>query len=151
MRRDIDRQPVVLATLQARAGAFMEMGAQVLQPGVGGRLFVTGCGDGLFAAMAAQAFAERLGIDWRPIGALDLVLSAGSLTPADRVLAISIRSSRQETGNTFRSKPKEYPAVQNAIPFGWHHPCEALIQRTFAHGFLISNDGWPVLLMFDRD
>ena len=97
MRRDIDRQPMVLAALLARASTFLEMGARVLQPGVGGRLFVTGCGDGLFAAMAAQAFAERLGIDWRPIGSLDLVLNAAGLTRSDRVLAISMSGNVDRT------------------------------------------------------
>lgn len=97
MRRDIERQPMVLAAVQARVGSFMEMGAQVLQPGSGGRLYVTGCGDGLFAAMAVQGFAERLGIDWRPMGALDMVLSAGGFKPADRVLAISMSGNVDRT------------------------------------------------------
>ena len=112
MRRDIERQPMVLAALLARAGTFMEMGAQVLQPGVSGRLFVTGCGDGLFAAMAAQAFAERLGVDWRPIGALDLVLSARGLTPADRVLAISM------SGNVDRTVEAALAVKSAGIPLG---------------------------------
>ena len=97
MRRDIDRQPAVLAALMARVDSFMRFGSAHVRAGGGGRVFVTGCGDGLFAAMAAQAFADRLGIDWRPISALDLVLGAGRLTLADRVVAISMSGNVDRT------------------------------------------------------
>ena len=76
MRRDIARQPEILEALVARAAEFGECGARQLRPGAGGRLFVTGCGDGFFAARAASALALRLGLDWRPIGALELILGA---------------------------------------------------------------------------
>ena len=97
LRRDIDRQPEVLAALLARADDFAGVGKRVLQPGPGGRTFVTGCGDGYFAAIAAQAVAQRAGLDWRPIGALDMVLAAEQLTPADRVIAISMSGNVDRT------------------------------------------------------
>lgn len=103
LRRDIARQPDVLSTLSARSDAFVTTGGQRLQPGTGGRVFVTGCGDGFFAALAAQAFAESLGLDWRPISALDMVLAAQRLTPMDRVIAISMSGNVDRTVEAARA------------------------------------------------
>lgn len=97
LRRDIDRQPAVLTALAERGDAFVATGLQRLRPGAGGRLYVTGCGDGFFAAVACQAFAQRVGLDWRPISALDMVLSAQRLTAADRVIAISMSGNVDRT------------------------------------------------------
>ena len=96
MRADMARQPEVIAALLLRAPAFLEAGAG-LAPGAGGRLFVTGCGDGAFAAEAAGEFARDLGLDWRAVGALDLLLSAHRLTAADRVIAISMSGNVDRT------------------------------------------------------
>lgn len=96
MRADMARQPDVIAGLLARTPDFVTAGA-ALAPGVGGRVFVTGCGDGIFAAEAAADFARDLGLDWRPVGALDLLLSARRLTPADRVIAISMSGNVDRT------------------------------------------------------
>ncbi len=97
MRRDIARQPEILRALAARGAAFAACGAQHLRPGVGGRVFITGCGDGIFAAQAASAVARRCGLDWRPIGALDLVLDVAQLRATDRVLAISMSGNVDRT------------------------------------------------------
>ena len=97
LRRDVDRQPDLLTALAARSEAFVTTGLQRLQPNIGGRVFVTGCGDGFFAAESVRAFAERLGLDWRPISALDMVLAARRLTPADRVIAISMSGNVDRT------------------------------------------------------
>ena len=97
LRRDIDRQPGILATVWSRASQFRTLAREHLKPGLGGRLFVCGCGDGLFAAQAASAYAESLGLDWRAIGALDLLLSDSSLRPADRVIAISMSGNVDRT------------------------------------------------------
>lgn len=97
MRRDIARQPEILRALASRASAFVACGAQHLRPGPGGRIFVTGCGDGFFAAQAASAVARRCGLDWRPLGALELVLDAGQLRKTDRVLAISMSGNVDRT------------------------------------------------------
>lgn len=96
MRADMARQPAVVAGLLARAPDFLAAGA-ALAPGAGGRLFVAGCGDGAFAAEAAAEFARDLGLDLRPVGALDLLLSARRLTPADRVVAISMSGNVDRT------------------------------------------------------
>lgn len=96
MRADMARQPEAIATLLTRAPAFLTAGA-ALAPGAGGRVFVTGCGDGAFAAEAAGDFARDLGLDWRAVGALDLVLSAHRLTAADRVIAISMSGNVDRT------------------------------------------------------
>lgn len=107
LRRDIERQPQVLADMSARAGAFLEVGRQHLRPDPGGRVYVTGCGDGYFAAQAAKAFAELMGLDWRPTHALDMVLGTAKLTSADRVIAISM------SGNVDRTVEAAF-AVQSA-------------------------------------
>ncbi len=110
MRRDIARQPEILRGLVSRAAAFAACGAQQLRPGAGGRIFVTGCGDGLFAAHAASAVARRCGLDWRPLGALELVLSASQLRAADRVLAISM------SGNVDRTVEAAQATVAAGVP-----------------------------------
>ena len=110
MRRDIARQPEVLRTLASRGADFAECGARQLRPGAGGRLFVTGCGDGFFAAQAARAVALRCGLDWRPIGALDLILGAAQLRAADRVLAISM------SGNVDRTVEAAQATVAAGVP-----------------------------------
>lgn len=98
MRRDIARQPECLKTLDQRAAAFLEMGAGHVRPDAEGRVFVCGCGDGLFAALAAQAFAQQQGLRWKPMGSLELVLAAADeLTSADRVIAISMSGNVDRT------------------------------------------------------
>jgi len=96
MRADMARQPEVIAGLLDRAPEILAAGA-TLAPGTGGRILVAGCGDGAFAAEAAAEFARDLGLDWRPLGALDLLLSARRLTPADRVIAISMSGNVDRT------------------------------------------------------
>lgn len=97
MRRDMERQPEVLADLLRRADAFRSAGAAVLAPGVGGRIFVCGCGDGLFAAQAATGYAETLGLDWRAVGPLDLMLAAADLRDGDRIVSISMSGNVDRT------------------------------------------------------
>lgn len=103
MRADIARQPAVLTELLGRATSFVNAGRQVLTPGPGGRMMVSGCGDGSFAALAASAFAADLGLDWRPIGALELLLQARRLKPADRVLTISMSGNVDRTVEAARA------------------------------------------------
>lgn len=103
MRRDMERQPDVLSGLDRRAPEFSAIGATHLRPGPGGRLFVCGCGDGLFAAVAAGGFAGGLGLDWRPIAALELLLAAASLRPADRVIAVSMSGNVDRTVEAARA------------------------------------------------
>ncbi len=94
-RADIARQPEVLSGLLAAGERFLAAGGR-LAP-LRGRLFVAGCGDGLFAAEAASGFAAALGLDWRAIGALDLLLMAGRLSADDRVIAISMSGNVDRT------------------------------------------------------
>ncbi len=110
LRRDIDRQPEVLAALATRAQQFRAVAQQHLRPGAGGRLWVCGCGDGLFAAQSASAYAEALGLDWRPIGALDVALSAATLRLQDRVIAISM------SGNVDRTVEAGQAVQQRGLP-----------------------------------
>lgn len=103
MIEDIARQPDVLAALMARADSFRALGAEVLTPGPGGRILIAGCGDGVFAGEAAGGIARALGLDWRAVGALDLVLSASQLLPADRVIAISMSGNVDRTVEAARA------------------------------------------------
>lgn len=96
MQADMDRQPAVLRALLQRRQDFIEAGRRAA-PGPGGRVYVAGCGDGVFAAEAASLFAERCGLDWRAIGALDLVLSASRLSSNDRVICISMSGNVDRT------------------------------------------------------
>ena len=97
MRRDIARQPAVVEAVIARADEFISLGRGILCPGPGGKVIVLGCGDGWFAAQAAAGFAVEAGLDWRPTSALDMILSAGSLRPVDRVIAISMSGNVDRT------------------------------------------------------
>ncbi len=103
MLADIARQPDVLMGLLGRADAILGVGERCLRPGPGGRVIVSGCGDGLFAAEAAAGFAERAGLDWRAMGALDLVLFAHRLTAHDRVLCISMSGNVDRTVEAARA------------------------------------------------
>ena len=103
MRADIARQPAVLAAFADRADGFAALGRSALAPGAGGRLWVTGCGDGFFAAEAAGRFAADLGLDWRPIGAMDMVLAAGRLRAEDRAIAISMSGNVDRTVEAARA------------------------------------------------
>ena len=111
MVRDMARQPRVLAGLLGRADEFLAHGRTVLKPGPGGRLFVCGCGDGLFAARAASGWANEAGLDWRPIGALDLVLQAGRLTGADRVIAVSMSGNVDRTVEAAAAAARAAPVL----------------------------------------
>jgi fructoselysine-6-P-deglycase FrlB-like protein len=94
-RADIARQPEVLRAMLAAPERFLAAGARIAP---GSRpLFVAGCGDGLFAAEAASGFAAALGLDWRALGALDLLLAADRLTAADRVICVSMSGNVDRT------------------------------------------------------
>lgn len=103
MLADIARQLEVLPDLSARAAAISALGRQHLRPGSGGRVIVSGCGDGLFAAEAAAGFAEAAGLDWRPMGALDLALSAHRLGRHDRAICISMSGNVDRTVEAARA------------------------------------------------
>ncbi len=110
MRADIARQPAVLEALIARAASFAAAG-RALAPGTGGRIWVTGCGDGIFAAVAAAGFARAYGLDWRPIGALELALSADIVAPVDRVIAISMSGNVDRTVEAARAGAARAPLL----------------------------------------
>ncbi len=103
MAADIARQPATIEAFADRAARFQALGRSALTPGAGGRIWVAGCGDGVFAAAAAAGFAARLGLDWRPVGALDLVLAPERLKPADSVVAISMSGNVDRTVEAARA------------------------------------------------
>ena len=95
MLADIGRQPGVILSLLARAEEFRAAGSSL--GGKAGRVFITSCGDGHFAAEATGAFARRLGLDWRACGPLDLLVEADELRDADRVIAVSMSGNVDRT------------------------------------------------------
>ena len=101
--RDIASQPLLAVRFSERVAEFVALGARLLAPGLGGRLWVCGCGDGLFAAQSVAGYAQALGLDWRPIGALDLLLCANGLRPQDRVVAISMSGNVDRTVEAARA------------------------------------------------
>ncbi|MBC7705968.1 MAG: hypothetical protein H7274_18735 [Rhodoferax sp.] len=101
--RDIASQPLLAVRFSERIAEFVALGARLLAPGPGGRLWVCGCGDGLFAAQSVAGYAQALGLDWRPIGALDLLLCANGLRPQDRVVAISMSGNVDRTVEAARA------------------------------------------------
>jgi glucosamine 6-phosphate synthetase-like amidotransferase/phosphosugar isomerase protein len=103
MLADIARQPEVLTGLMARSATIAELGREHMRPGSGGRVFVSGCGDGVFAAEAAAGFAIACGLDWRAVGALDLALGVHRLGKDDRVLCISMSGNVDRTVEAARA------------------------------------------------
>ena len=96
--RDVRRQPAVHAGLLARAFEFRSFAREHLVPDPGGALWATGCGDGWFAARAAESLIGGGPHPYRPRAALPfLVYDAPAVGPADRVLVISM------SGNVDRS------------------------------------------------
>jgi glucosamine 6-phosphate synthetase-like amidotransferase/phosphosugar isomerase protein len=110
LRRDVFRQPTMLRDLAGRATEFLTAGRAILRVPAGGRLIVCGCGDGLFAAIAARRWAEQLGLDWRPCGALEVVLAAKRFRDLDRVIAISM------SGNVDRTVEAARAAQERGVP-----------------------------------
>jgi fructoselysine-6-P-deglycase FrlB-like protein len=108
-RADIARQPEVLRAMLAAPDRFLAAGARIA-PG-SGRLFVAGCGDGLFAAEAASDFAVALGLDWRATGALDLLLAADRLTAADRVVSVSMSGNVDRTVEAAEAASRRAPVL----------------------------------------
>jgi glucosamine 6-phosphate synthetase-like amidotransferase/phosphosugar isomerase protein len=111
MRQDIERQPAVLGDLANRSAAFIALGRDQLTLRNGGRLFVCGCGDGLFAAESTHGYADSLDLNWQPIGALDLVLSSHRLNQSDRVILISM------SGNVDRTVEAAQAVAARGVPF----------------------------------
>ena len=83
--QDIARTPSVLRALAARAGELEDFTRRHLAPNPGGQLYVYGCGDGLVAAecVAGRVIVARTALDM-------LAFEAEGLSPADRVLAVSM-------------------------------------------------------------
>ena len=105
MLADLRRQPECLATLLGRAEELGAIGRRALAAGPGGCVYAVGSGDGWLAARAVSRAAGRgLGIRWRPTSALPfLAYSAPHLTPADRVVAISMSGEVDRTIEAWRA------------------------------------------------
>ncbi|MGF7211266.1 glucosamine 6-phosphate synthetase-like amidotransferase/phosphosugar isomerase protein [Skermanella aerolata] len=99
MLEDVARQPDVLTSMIERSGEFRRAGKALAVESACPlrRILVTGCGDGLFAAQAASAHAAGLGLDWRAVGPMELLVGADTLHESDRVVAISMSGNVDRT------------------------------------------------------
>jgi glucosamine 6-phosphate synthetase-like amidotransferase/phosphosugar isomerase protein len=98
MLADIRRQPEALAALLARAIEIRACGARHLAPGPGGTIRSAGCGDGLFASIAASDAFAALGLPYAPDTALAAAIhGATRFVPADRMIAISMSGNVDRT------------------------------------------------------
>jgi fructoselysine-6-P-deglycase FrlB-like protein len=94
MLEDVRRQPACLAALLGRAAELRAAGREALTPEPGGTVYAVGCGDGWFAARAVGLVAGH----YRAASALEfLVYVAPRLTPADRIVAISMSGQVDRT------------------------------------------------------
>jgi glucosamine 6-phosphate synthetase-like amidotransferase/phosphosugar isomerase protein len=105
MLADVRRQPEVLASLLGRGGELAAVGRRALDPGPGGCVYAVASGDGWFAARAVSRAARRgLGVPWHATSALPfLAYVAPHLTPADRVVAISMSGNVDRTNEAWRA------------------------------------------------
>jgi fructoselysine-6-P-deglycase FrlB-like protein len=92
MRRELDAQPAILSDA---AEALSKAAAGMRLP-EGGRVWVGGCGDGLFAAQAMARALRGGGRDVRPTSAAEMLWDAGICT-GDTVIGISISGSTRRT------------------------------------------------------
>jgi fructoselysine-6-P-deglycase FrlB-like protein len=99
MLADVRRQPETLGRLLGRAEELGATGRRALAPGPGGSVYAVGSGDGWFAARAVGRAARRgLGVPWRAVSPLPfLAYVAPHLTPADRIVAISMSGNVDRT------------------------------------------------------
>ena len=111
MLRDVRRQPAALVEVLGRASEFRSFARRYLVPDPGGALYALGCGDGWFAARAVAGLLGAARHPYRPRGALPfLVYDAPALTPADRVLVVSM------SGNVDRSAEAAAAALARGVP-----------------------------------
>jgi glucosamine 6-phosphate synthetase-like amidotransferase/phosphosugar isomerase protein len=105
MLEDIRRQPACLARLLGQGAELRATGRAALTPDAGGAVHAVGCGDGWFAARAVSDGARRgLGLPHRASSALEfLVYAAPHLTPADRVIAVSMSGNVDRTVEAWRA------------------------------------------------
>ena len=110
MLADVRSQPECLARLLGRAGELHAIGRQALAPGPGGSVHAVGSGDGWFAARAVSHAARRgLRVPWRATSALEfLAYTAPQLTPADRIVAVSMSGNADRTPAEYRSSVDKY-------------------------------------------
>ncbi|WP_349507384.1 SIS domain-containing protein [Agrobacterium pusense] len=105
MLTDVNRQPEILKSILSRATSFRNAGDKLQ----GGKLLVASCGDGIFAASAAAAYARNLGLDWHAVGPLEILVAQARLQPTDRLVAISM------SGNVDRTVEAMTVAVERGL------------------------------------
>ncbi|CAM3372808.1 SIS domain-containing protein [Paracoccus nototheniae] len=97
MKRDIGRQPDVLRDLSPGLAVLRDRAAAVALRGPVGRVWVIGCGDGLFAAEAVGRDARQAGLDWQAVGPMDLLVEPNRVHPGDVAVLMSMSGNVDRT------------------------------------------------------
>lgn len=97
MKDDIGRQPDVLRGLAPGLAVLHDRAAAVAAAAPVARVWVIGCGDGLFAAEAVAAEARTAGLDWHAVGPMDLLVEPDRVRSSDVAVLMSMSGNVDRT------------------------------------------------------
>ena len=97
MKKDIGRQPDVLQDLAPGLAVLQARAADLALGGAMGRVWVIGCGDGLFAAEAVGHAARQAGLNWQAIGPMDLMVEPDRVHSGDVAVLMSMSGNVDRT------------------------------------------------------
>ncbi|WP_042249962.1 SIS domain-containing protein [Paracoccus sp. PAMC 22219] len=97
MKEDIGRQPDVLRDLAPALAALHNCARDIAAVAPVDRVWVIGCGDGLFAAEAVAQIARRSGLDWCSVGPMELLVEPDRVRPGDIAVLMSMSGNVDRT------------------------------------------------------
>lgn len=97
MKDDIGRQPDVLRDLAPRLVVLRDHAAGIASQNPLGRVWVIGCGDGLFAAETVSQAARQAGLDWQAVGPMDLLVEPERICAGDVAVLLSMSGNVDRT------------------------------------------------------
>lgn len=97
MKHDIGRQPDVLRDLAPALTLLHDCAAGIAAAGPVGRVWVVGCGDGLFAAEAVANEARKAGLEWHAAGPMDLLVEPDRVRAGDVAVLLSMSGNVDRT------------------------------------------------------
>lgn len=97
MKDDIGRQPDVMRGLAPGLDLLHRRAAALAAAAPVGRVWVIGCGDGLFAAEAVAGDARAGGLDWRAVGPMDLLVEPERVGAGDVAVLMSMSGNVDRT------------------------------------------------------